>query len=587
MKRLLFLVIPVLAVVAAIVFWPSRDSGPRPIQLGRDTCARCRMQLTRAGFGGELRDNKGTLTTYDDVGCLLQAMWALHGESQAWVEDHETGTLVPLTRAVFVRSSRTETPMSYGVIAFAEAPAAQRWVAAQGGEVATLEQLLADKGRFGGAATAATKPGQRPVSDKDVREGKALYLRECSGCHGERGAGDGPAAAFLDPKPRDFTKKLFKLRSVEGQVPATADVLRAIERGLPGSAMPSFAFLSTEERRLITAYVLEVADLLDTPEPTPIDVGTAPPETPEAVARGKAVYQEMQCAACHGASGKGDGAAAAGLKDDDGHPIKVRDFTGGSFRGGGGRQDLYLRFVAGMDGTPMPAFRDSVKGADRWALVDYVRSMQVPSPKAARPTDPILAGRQVAEKFSCRGCHVLDDGKGGEVGPNLKISGQKLGSDWVRTFLKDPRAYGKIYPWRPHRMPRLALDDEEIDVLARYLAAMGKRKDAPVTAPDPAQFTQAQLELGKNIYVLRCTECHNLGKVVETPLIKQQGPDLIRVAARVDFDWAQRWIANPQKIDPKTKMTTAGLTPEQLEAVRRFVWKSSLENQPTQHAAAR
>jgi cytochrome c2 len=165
------------------------------------------------------------------------------------------------------------------------------------------------------------------------------------------------------------------------------------------------------------------------------------------------------------------------------------------------------------------------------------------------------------------------------------VSGQKLGSDWVRAWLHDPRAWGKVYMWRAQRMPRLALSDDEVDVLARYLAAMGHRKDAPVTPPDPAQFPQAKLDLGKNIFLLRCTECHTLGNVIVTPLPKQQGPDLVRVANRVDFDWAKKWISNPHAVDPKTRMTVPGITPEQVDAVRMFIWKTAIENGPTKSAA--
>lgn len=588
MKRLLTIGLPALALivaVAAIVFWPSRQSGPTPLKFGRDTCARCRMQLSHPGFGGELRDEKGQLAVYDDVGCLLQGMWALHTEVEAWVEDHDSGRFVPITKAVFVRGSQVATPMNYGVLAFSDEAGARRFAAAQGGEVVTLEQLLKDKERFGGTPVAS-KSGQRPFTDNDSRAGKPLYIRECAGCHGERGDGAGPAAAFLDPKPRDFTKGRFKLRTTEGQVPATADVLRTIERGIPGSAMPSFAFLPSDERNKIAAYVLYVADALDTPEPAIVAPGAIPPTTRESTERGKTLYAQMRCGACHGDLGRGDGLAAAGLRDDDGVPIKVRDFTGGQFRGGGEREDLYYRFVNGMDGTPMPAYRDSIKGADRWALVDYVRSLRVAPPPVQRPSDSILAGRQVAEKFSCRGCHVLDDGKGGDVGPDLRVSGQKLGSDWVRTFLKDPRAYPKIYMWRQQRMPKLALAADEIDVLARYLAAMGKRKDEPVSPPDPTKFPQANLDLGKNIFLLRCVHCHTLGNVIAVPQATQQGPDLVRVAPRVDYEWSKHWIIDSTKIDPKTRMTNPGITPEQVEAVRMFVWKTSIENWPTKAAGA-
>src|SRR5207245_2054907 len=109
---------------------------------------------------------------------------------------------------------------------------------------------------------------------------------------------------------------------------------------------------TADERRKAAAYVMNLADLLDTPEPERAFPGTPPPATPQTVARGKAIYEQVQCGACHGPLGKGDGPSAAMLKDDDGRAIPVRDFTGGQFRGGGERVDLYYRFVTGMDGTP-------------------------------------------------------------------------------------------------------------------------------------------------------------------------------------------------------------------------------------------
>ena len=42
----------------------------------------------------------------------------------------------------------------------------------------------------------------RPLTAADAAAGKPLYLRECSGCHGERGNGAGLAADFVDPRPR-------------------------------------------------------------------------------------------------------------------------------------------------------------------------------------------------------------------------------------------------------------------------------------------------------------------------------------------------------------------------------------------------
>lgn len=579
----------------------SRPTGPEPVAYGRDTCARCRMHLTQPGLVAELRAPDGSIRKYDDIGCMIHDARAAAGERapasipEGWIEDHAGAGWVPLREATFVRTSSVTTPMGYGILGFKDAAAAARFAKERGGEVVAPSELFAKEPRVSeprGAGAAAggdrgaerpsapAKPGgPRPLSEGDAKEGKAIYLRECSACHGERGDGRGPAAPYLDPKPRDFSKAKFKLRSTpSGKPPTTDDVLRVIERGIPGSSMPSFAFLTADERRKVAAYVLEKADLLDGKEPAPIaDPGEPLPATPELLARGKAVYAELQCAGCHGPEGKGDGPTAKTQKDDEGRPIVPRDFTAGVFRGGSDPKDLVYRFVTGMDGSAMPGFGDAVKGADRWALAHYVLSLHAPAPPKPLPKDPLAAGRAVAAKYGCRGCHVLDDGKGGDVGPDLRISGQKLDGAWTRTFLRDPRAPGKIYPWRVHRMPKLALDEAEIDALARYLAKMGKRASEAAVVPDPSLFPEAKVTEGKNVYGLRCPDCHNLGTVIEIPLPKRQGPDLIDVAGRVDYEWAHAWILDPKKIDPKSRMTVPGITPEQADAVRMFIWKLSLE----------
>ena len=53
------------------------------------------------------------------------------------------------------------------------------------------------------------------------------------------GDGAGPAAAVLDPYPRDFRNGLFKYTSTAGGAkPLREDLLRTLQQGIPGTAMP-------------------------------------------------------------------------------------------------------------------------------------------------------------------------------------------------------------------------------------------------------------------------------------------------------------------------------------------------------------
>src|SRR5256885_5699786 len=90
-----------------------------------------------------------------------------------------------------------------------------------------------------------------PLPVQDTVKGKVVYEKWCAGCHGETGAGDGPAAAYMLPRPRNFTGAVYKIRTTaSGQLPTDADLLRAIDEGLAGSAMPAWkGRLSDAERR--------------------------------------------------------------------------------------------------------------------------------------------------------------------------------------------------------------------------------------------------------------------------------------------------------------------------------------------------
>jgi NosL protein len=140
----------VLATICGVIFlWPTQRSGPEPIVFGRDACAHCRMHISQPGFGGEVRDRNGVLTKYDDVGCMLQAMVAMHREiPEAWVEDHDGGGFVPLLTAQLVRTEDGGTPMGYGIVAFADATVATTYAQAHGGQAVSLEDVMKAPGRL-------------------------------------------------------------------------------------------------------------------------------------------------------------------------------------------------------------------------------------------------------------------------------------------------------------------------------------------------------------------------------------------------------------------------------------------------------
>ena len=57
-----------------------------------------------------------------------------------------------------------------------------------------------------------------------------------------------------------------------------------------------------------------------------------------------------------------------------GNPTKAADLTSGMLHGGTEPLDIYRHIDAGINGTPMPSFRDTLKAepATIWNLVSYV-----------------------------------------------------------------------------------------------------------------------------------------------------------------------------------------------------------------------
>src|SRR3712207_6472840 len=108
--------------------------------------------------------------------------------------------------------------------------------------------------------------------------GKAVYDKWCAGCHGDTGAGDGPAAAYMLPRPRDFTRGVYKIRSTaSGEIPTDGDLRHVIDEGMPATAMPDWKELLDErERDDLVAYVKSFYDQFASSQARPLQFGNAP-----------------------------------------------------------------------------------------------------------------------------------------------------------------------------------------------------------------------------------------------------------------------------------------------------------------------
>ena len=237
------------------------------------------------------------------------------------------------------------------------------------------------------AERAAAAAAPRAIGPGDAARGGASYARHCAGCHGDTGDGRGPAAAFLDPRPRDLRGGQFKFKTTaEGLPPLDSDLFATITIGAPGTSMPGWADLTEAERWDLVAFLGSLRDPASRPDaanpPAALPIPAEPADDAASRARGRPAYEAL-CMACHGPAGRGtEGAATSSLDDALGFPTRARDLTDpASYRAGRSGEDLWRRVAIGVPGTPMPAFLGGTGEFEIWDLVHYVRSLSEPPAK--------------------------------------------------------------------------------------------------------------------------------------------------------------------------------------------------------------
>ena len=238
-------------------------------------------------------------------------------------------------------------------------------------------------------APAPAKASARPAkpTEANIAAGEAVYFKKCVWCHGPEGAGDGPGADRLWPRPRNFNQGTFKVRHTgSGELPTKEDLVLTVTNGLPGSAMPSWGGVLTPEQisqvvDFVAVKLVKERDFqdTDTEEFNVINYGKQVASSEESIKRGREVFMSKgKCVECHGEEGRGDGNASQ--KDEWGFPIFPADLHKcWNFRGN--RKDpynprnIFREVTTGLNGTPMPSFADALSDQERWDVANFVISL--------------------------------------------------------------------------------------------------------------------------------------------------------------------------------------------------------------------
>lgn len=263
-------------------------------------------------------------------------------------------------------------------------------------------------------------------------EGRRAYATYCAGCHGLKGDGKGEAAVFLHPAPRDFQLANFKFSSTRaGQLPTDEDLGRTITDGLRGSAMPGWNLLPAGTVTALVAYIKTFSGKWNERAAAPQipfvdDPYRSLSDKLTAIWRGEAVYHGFAaCWSCHPAYVSresintyrkeldmpvSEGFRAAlfeseGKPNTEGETIFPPNFRRDFVRAGSGVADLYRSIAAGITGTAMPTWIDSmdiptaggdtplVSRADLWAMAYYVQSLITQRPAKLAETDVKIRDR--------------------------------------------------------------------------------------------------------------------------------------------------------------------------------------------------
>ena len=210
-------------------------------------------------------------------------------------------------------------------------------------------------------------------------------------------------------------------------------------------------------------------------------------------------------------------------------------------------------------------------------------------------TDDLVAGQRLVQYYNCTGCHIIEN-RGGDIRtlyeesptlapPILNGQGEKVQPEWFYEFLKYPLS---IRPWLEVRMPTFHFSDKDARTAVDYFIAQAKLEN-PYSYVNPAELSPEMLRAGEILMsddYFACFSCHQQGDKKPEGPPEGWAPDLEMAKDRLNPEWVVKWIADPQKMMPGTRMPSFypggpddildANEPKQMEAMRDYMWTLGL-----------
>lgn len=353
---------------------------------------------------------------------------------------------------------------------------------------------------FLASQTGAAPTGEPKKDDESIEAAKKLVeTLHCTGCHNVPDLGDPDA-------------KKLNLTHVNAKFPPAA--LLAFLKN-PGThyawtRMPNFKLKDAEAEQL-AGFLASIAPMVKQP---------GAPTDPAILARGKTLVQTKGCLNCHT------------LKLDN--QFKARPLA--ALAAATWTTGCLAEAPAGQ--TPHFTFTK----AEREALQTFAATDRA----SLKRHVPVEFAERQARNLNCTSCHGQLDGF-----TRYEMLGGKLKPEWMAQFIAGDIKY-KPRHWLAHRMP--VFPRYAADFAAGLAMTHGFPPQTPPEPPHDAELAKAGQKLIGVDGGFSCISCHSVGAVKAAQVFESEGVNFGYAAARVQRAYFERWMRNPLRIEPQTKM---------------------------------
>ena len=181
------------------------------------------------------------------------------------------------------------------------------------------------------------------------------------------------------------------------------------------------------------------------------------------------------------------------------------------------------------------------------------------------------------ERAGCYACHKtrgFEDAK--KPGPILTKIESKLTPDWVKTWIRNPRAV-KPATWMPRiwynsntNSPQDAVRNEvEINAAVAYLFGNSDTHEFTVKNPPRGDATSGE----RIVKSIGCQGCHVVGEGSRESVGPRRtfGQPLENIGNKTTYVWVFNWVRDPKHYDPGTYMPNLRLTDQQAADVATYL----------------